>query len=598
MITETENDLTGAEDVIWDLGDLYSSEHDPSFLNDLENAEDKCRQFSVAWKGRLAAASDNEVLMLLGEFEQLQELLGRLQSFTYLKWTTNTEEPANGALLQSVREVIAAASRYLVFFSIELRDMEQQRVDELKRSPVLGTQGRVIEIIEKDCPYMLNEDVEQALAMVSISGKSAWVRLHNETISRMRFEHEGREYNLASMQKLLTSPDREVRKSIHHTLSRGLDTIAPLQAYIYNTIMADRMIADRLRGYPHWLAQRNNSNEVTDTAVENMIQSVIDRYDIPQRYYRLKARLLKLPRLALYDRSAPLGTEQRITQWDDARKMVIQAYENFDSRMGGIVGLFFENSWIHAPVLHGKSGGAYSASTVPSAHPYIFLNYSGTDRDVQTLAHELGHGVHQYLSRQHGLFMSHTPLTVAETASVFGELITFSDQVRLAESPRRKVELLTEKIGDSVSTVFRQVALNRFENAAHNYRRDKGELSLPVFTDLWQETQGAFFGDSVEVEDSFGNWWTYISHFFHTPGYVYAYAYGELLVKALYKIYQSNPSSFVDKYYDLLAAGGSKSPNALFEPFGLDLNDVSIWKIGLEAIDDMLTEAEVIAAEL
>ena len=387
-------------------------------------------------------------------------------------------------------------------------------------------------------------------------------------------------------------PDRAVRAATADAVSAALQPGLRTRAYIFNTLLADRRIQDRLRGYDTWISSWNQSNEASDESVQALVDAVVSRYDIPQRWYGLKAQVLGVDRLADFDRMASVADVEQHIEWDEATRIVRDAYASFSPELADVAGRFLDEGWIDAPVRDGKRGGAFCAYTVPSHHPYVFLNYSGTPGDVLTLAHELGHGVHGYLARTQGIFAQSTPLTVAETASVFGETVTFNRLLSLTDDPAERFALLAQNVEGSIATVFRQVAFNRFEDAVHTHRRDVGELSTADFGDHWAATQGAMFGDSMEVTDGYRDWWSYIPHFIFAPGYVYAYAYGQLLALSVYARYVESGDEFVPRYLDLLAAGGSRWPTDLGEIVGVDLRDPDFWSAGLALVDEQVTAAE------
>jgi len=393
----------------------------------------------------------------------------------------------------------------------------------------------------------------------------------------------------------LHAPDRDLRKRAAASVTAGLRDLSRTSTYILNNLLADKASDDRLRHYESWISARNLANEVDDQVVEALVRAVTGRYDIVARYYRLKRRLLGLDELFEYDRYAPLPAAQHFYPWEETRQIVLDAYRAFHPSMAKIAGWFFERHWIDAAIRPGKIGGAYSAGTVPSVHPYVLLNYEARPRDVMTVAHELGHGVHQALSREQGMLQMHTPLTTAETASVFGEMLVFQDLMRRESDPQVRLTMLTGKLEDSFATVFRQVSMNRFEDAIHAARRNEGELTTERYNALWLDTQRAMFTDSVSLTADYGLWWSYIPHFINTPGYVYAYAFGELLVLALYARYQQVGAEFPGKYLEMLSAGGSNWPHEIVRPLGVDLNDLNFWKDGLQILDDMVSEAEKLA---
>ncbi len=392
--------------------------------------------------------------------------------------------------------------------------------------------------------------------------------------------------------------DRDVRQQAATSITGGLDDLKRITTYIFNNILADKASDDGLRSYPTWISSRNMANEVDDQSVEALINAVTSRYDIVARYYNLKRQLLGLDELLDYDRYAPLPAADRTYQWEEGREIVLNAFGKFHPRLSEIAGYFFERGWIDGPVRPGKRGGAYAISTVPSVHPYVFLNYQGKPRDVMTLAHELGHGMHMYLSRDQGLLQADTPLTTAETASVFGEMLVFQDLMSHESDAEARLAMLTGKLEDSFATVFRQVSMNRFENSIHTARREEGELPTGRISELWMETQRAMFIDSVTMTDNYGLWWSYIPHFISVPGYVYAYAFGELLVLALYARYQEMGDGFADGYIKMLSAGGSDWPHEIVKPLGIDLTDPDFWNQGLKILDDMVSEAEELAGQV
>jgi oligoendopeptidase F len=426
---------------------------------------------------------------------------------------------------------------------------------------------------------------------------SAWSRLYDEQLGALRVSLDGDELSLETVMARLYEPDRDVRRAASDAITEALAPGLRTRTFVFNTILLDRSIDDRLRGYPTWISSRNLANETTDEAVDALIEAATSRYDLPQRYYRLKARLLGLDRLDHFDRFAPVGSDGEKTSWDDARRIVVDAYSDFADETGEIVARFFDERWIDGPVRPDKRTGAFCATTVPGVHPYILMNFTGDRRSILTLAHELGHGLHGVLAQPLGYFNSSTPLTTAETASVFGEALTFERLLADEEDPRRRLDLLTGRIEDAIATTFRQIAMNRFEHAAHTERREKGELAPERIGELWLEAQTALFGDSVSVE-GYGPWWSYIPHFTGSPGYVYAYAYGYLFSLAIYRRYVTDGDAMVEPYLELLRAGGSRSPEELAQLVGLDLTDPAIWASGIDALAEELDEAERVAGEI
>jgi oligoendopeptidase F len=446
-------------------------------------------------------------------------------------------------------------------------------------------------------PHLLSEPEERLDTELRVVGASAWGRLYDELTSSLECPRaDGTTVSLEVALADLQHPDRSRRQQAHEAVSRGLEPGLRTRAFVLNTLLNHRAIQDRLRDYPSWVSSRNLANEASDESVQALVDAVVARYDIPQRWYALKARILGLEQIADYDRMASVATAPSEIGWSAATEMVLDSYSSFSPELAGIVQRFLREGWIDAPVRPGKRGGAFCAYTVPSHHPYVLLNWTGTTRDVSTLAHELGHGVHAYLAREQGIFQMTTPLTLAETASVFGETVTTNRLLASLEDPDQRLTLLAGSIDDSVATVFRQVAMNRFEHAVHLARREEGELSVERFNELWIETQSAMLGDGVEVTEGYRTWWSYIPHFIHTPGYVYAYAYGQLLALSVYRRYERDGDDFVPRYLDLLRAGGSMAPEQLAQIVDCDLADPQFWSGGLEIVEAQLVAAEAAAA--
>lgn len=599
LSTDAPSNLNDVDSVIWDLSDLYPSHIEGNFVADLEQLDGRAEKFAKEWRGRVATLSEQELVRFIAGFADMYETADRLGSYTHLLWSTDTLNPETGKLLQRVREEITRAFSRLAFVSVELCTIPAERITELAQTPDLAAYKHWIETVNVRRPHTLSEEVEQVLSEKSLTSRSAWIRLHDEVQNRQVYPYDGEMLTEPQILKKLHSPNREERKAASEVFSTGLNAIVGTQAYIFNTVLADHAQEDRLRKHTTWIESRNQSNEANSETVDKLIESVVSRYELLHRAYALKQRLLAVETFYDYDRYAPVGNAaSTVWSWEQARTLVVESYTAFHPRAGEIAAMFFDNNWIHAPVLKGKSGGAYSAGTVASVHPYVFMNYTGTSRDVQVLAHELGHGIHQFLSRGAGQLLMDTPLTVAETASVFGEMLVFRTLLERTTTREERLALLVAKIDDTMSTVMRQIALNRFEDAVHTARRAEGELSVERFSELWMETQRPCLGPNVVLSSGYKNWWCYISHFIHTPGYVYAYAFGELLVLALYERYRSAPEGFPELYIEMLSAGGSKSPEDLLAPLGMDISDPAFWQKGLASIDALISEAEALAAEI
>ena len=586
-------ELTGAEAIRWNLDDLYPGE-EPA-LAAMADAEEAAVSIAEKYRTRVAALDPHGFGALLDELERLHDDAGRVYTYAYLRWVTDTADAARGSFLQKVKEAYSRISQHVVFFETEFAALNDDEAALLVGSEALSGRRHFLELQRLSRQYLLSEPEEKILAETSVNGRQAWNRFFDETISAMTFDLAGETLSEQELLAKLHDADREVRRTAALSFTEGLEKEARLLTYVTNTLAADKASTDRLRGYESWIASRNLSNEIEAESVNTLVESVTGRYDLVRRFYELKKRLLGYDVLNDYDRYAPVGESTRRFSWDEAKESVLAAYGTFDPEMGDIAGKFFEHAWIDAAVVTGKRGGAFSHGAVPSVHPYVLMNYTGRARDVQTLAHELGHGVHQYLSREQGIFHSDTPLTTAETASVFGEMLVFKMLLEGEQDPANRLAMLVGKIDDTMATVFRQITMNRFEDRVHTQRRTTGELTTSELSEHWIQTQEAMFGGSVLMGDHYRLWWSYIPHFLHTPGYVYAYAFGELLVLALYQRYLDEPEPFVGRYRALLAAGGSNWPHELLRPFGIDLRNPTFWGQGLAAVERMVTDAEELA---
>ncbi len=590
--------ITGAEEINWDLSDLYTSSEDPQLARDKEDILNQADAFAAKYKGKIADLSVLEFMGMLQEYEALQDKGGKIGSFAYLQWSTNTTNPEYGKLVQEANELGSELNQKLVFLDVEWMQVSDEEAQKMIDAPELEFYKHYLESSRRYKNHVLKEEQEQILSAKSVTGRSAWVRFFDETLGQAKFELDGKEYAEQEVLSKLHDGDRDLRIRAHASLSKKFKELAHPLTYVFNTLLADKSTNDKLRAYPSWITSRNMANETDDATVDALVNSVTSHYPLVQRYYKLKTKLLGLEEMFDYDRYAPMMKNEATITWQEAQKMVMESYTEFHPTMGEITNEFFEKNWIDAAIKPGKRGGAYSASTVPSVHPYVFMNFDGKIRDVQTLAHELGHGVHQYLSRQQGPLQAGTPLTTAETASVFGEMLVFQNLLKELTDPKEKLALIIGKIDDTIATVFRQISMNRFENAMHTARREEGELTTEKFSELWMEQQKALYGDSVTLTDEYGIWWSYIPHFLHTPGYVYAYAFGELLVLALYEEFTENPDGFADKYMELLSAGGSEWPYDLVAKMGLDIRDPEFWNKGLSSFKKMIDEAEELANNL
>ncbi len=586
--------------VAWDLDPLLdggAGDPDAAVTGMVAEAQQRADAFAASYAGRMAELDGAGLVAAMRELEALQELLGRAGSYAVLNFSGDTADPLRGALLQKLQEGATGIETTLLFFELEWAALDDDRAEELLATPELDFALHHLRTARRYRPHLLSEPEEKILAEKALTGRTAWTRLFEEQASAITVELEEGEVSLEVALSKLFAPDREVRRDAAERVTQALQPGLRTRAYVLNTLLADKMVEDRLRHYPHWLASRNLANEASDESVEALVTAVRNRYEVPRRWYRLKARLLGLDGLADYDRMAAVTQEQEQVPWSAAKETVLSTYGAFSDELGSLVQRFFDESWIDAPVRPNKRGGAFCAYTVPSSHPYVLLNYTYTRRDVLTLAHELGHGVHAALGSRQGVFHMATPLTMAETASVFGETLVFGRLLEAAETPESRLALLAESIEGSIATVFRQVAMNRFEHLVHTARRETGELAVERIGELWAESQTELLGDAVEVTDNYRSWWSYVPHFIGTPGYVYAYAYGQLLALAVYGRYEEQGESFVPSYLDLLKAGGSRSPEELGQIVGVDLADPGFWDRGLDIVERQLDAAEAAAKE-
>jgi oligoendopeptidase F len=588
-----------AAGVRWDLSDLYPEPAEPTLERDLDAAEAAATRFAERYRGRVTSLDAAGLAAALDELEALLEPPGRAGAYAGLRFAADTASPANGALLQRVQERGSVIRNAVLFFQLEWVALDDARASALLASPALARRRHLLESMRRYRPHVLSEPEERILEELANTGERAWGRLFDEILASARFpltvNGEAKELSEEEILSLLYDPDRASRRAAAAGLTAGLKQHSRILAFVFNTLVQSKATEDRLRAYPDPLAARHLSNEIEPASVAALLAACERGFPTVQRYYRLKARLLGLPELLDYDRYAPLGEAPSHVPFDGARRIVLDAYRDFSPDMSALAGRFFERRWIDAELRPGKRGGAFSASTVPSAHPYVLLNYTGTLRDVMTVAHELGHGVHQSLAREQGLFEQDTPLTLAETASVFGEMLVFRRLLREETDPKTRLALLCGKLEDAFATVFRQVVMTRFEEKLHAARRGEGELPIERINALWLEANAPMHGDAVRLSDDYAWWWLYIPHFVHSPFYCYAYAFGELLVLALLRRYDEEGEAFVPRYLGLLRAGGSEAPAALLAKLGLDVTDPRFWDGGLAVLAEMVSEAEKLA---
>ena len=579
-----------ATDVAWNLEPLLGETGSVDSL--LAEAAEAAEKFSEKYRGRIAYLSASDLAEAMHALAQISDGVGRVGSYVGLKFSVDTTNPEFGAQMANADEKSTEISNTLLFVELEWAAADDVHVEEVLTQPELDFCRHHLSAARRYRPHLLSEPEEKILADKAVTGSSAWGRLFSELTSAIEVDISGETISLEEGLSRLQSPERPVRKEAALAVTCALEPGLRTRAFIFNTLLADKGSDDRLRHFDNWLASRNLDNEASDESVAALVEAVVSRYDIPQRWYTLKAKLLGLDRIFDYDRMALVSDTEETFSWSAAREIVSNAYKSFSPELSDVVERFFNEKWIDAPQRPGKRSGAFCAYTVPDHHPYLLLNWTGRRRDVLTLAHELGHGLHAYLAREQGVFHQNTPLTLAETASVFGETVTFGRLLSETNEPNQRLALLAESLEGQIATVFRQVAMNQFEDSAHTWRREQGEVSVEQFGDLWISSQSDMLGDSVELTEGYRSWWSYIPHFIGTPGYVYAYAYGQLLALSVYQLYEERGTSFVDSYLELLRQGGSKSPQELGHIVGVDLSDPTFWDGGLSIIEEQLNAAE------
>ena len=577
----------------WDLGDLYAAPDSDALSRDLEAASTGAAALAEQYEGQLAELDGDTLADLIAAYESLGDSLGRIMSYAYLVYARDMNDPESGRFLQTMQEQTNAISSQILFVTLELNRLDDAVLDAQLSSPKLAHFAPWIRDTRAYRDHQLEDRIEKLLHEKAVAGRAAWIRLFDETLAALRFPYRGEDLTNAQALDLLSSKDADARREISGVLADVLGGEIQTFALVTNTLAKDKEIEDRWRGFARPISERNLENLVEDDVVDALVAAVRAAYPrLAHRYYAIKARWMGVDALDFWDRNAPLPDDDDLTvPWDQARDTVLGAYAAFSPELAGIGERFFGNGWIDAEVRPGKAPGAFAHPTVPSAHPYLLLNYQGRTRDVMTLAHELGHGVHQILAGPRGALMADTPLTLAETASVFGEQLTFRAMLDGAKDPKRRRVMLANKIEDMLNTVVRQIAFCDFERTLHDRRRE-GELTPDEIGDLWMAVQGESLGPAIRLSDRYRNYWSYIPHFVHTPFYVYAYAFGDCLVNALYAVYQDSGAGFQERYLDMLRAGGTLRHKELLAPFGLDAGDPAFWDRGLGVIETFIDELD------
>lgn len=599
----SKNKSSSADGIKWDLEDLYEGPDDEQLKNDFENVIERAEEFRSKYRGKIEECelSKSEFKEAMDKYEDIYEQIGKITSYANLYYSLDTQDPDRGALLQKAQKKSSDVKNNLVFFELEWQNIDDEKAKEYMKSEELEKYKNYLRHWRRYTPYMLSENEEQIIESMQNTAKDAFIRLFDQTIGEMKvdFTVDEEEYEMVFDQALsvLYEKDRDKRKAAADAVTETLKGKNNVLNFIFNNIVQNHSTISNFRNYPDPMTPRNLDNRVDRETVDALMDAVIENVDIVHRYYELKKKIMGHDKLYDYDRYDPLpGSVPEIT-FEESKKKVLDAYEKFSPKMKEIASKFFENGWIDAELKEGKRGGAFSASTVPSVHPYVFMNFTDKTSDTMTMAHELGHGVHQYLSREQGALQQSTPLTTAEMASVFGEMLLFDKLMGEVDDPESKLALISEKLQGDFATVFRQVIMTRFEQKLHEAYNEKGELKAEEINKLWLEANEIEFGDTVELRDEYGWWWSYVLHFVHYPFYCYAYAFGELLVLALYDMYKEQGEEFVPKYIELLKAGGSDDPKNLLEKIGVDVTDPDFWNRGLSVIEEHVEEAEKLAEE-
>lgn len=586
---------------VWDLTDLYEGMDSKAYEEDLEKCKQYAESFEEKHAGKLESILDNnprDLALVIAEYEQIEERMGRVISYAGLLYQGDTSNPEHARFYGDAQEKLTASGSHLLFFTLELNRLDDKKLEEgMQQDASLAYYGPWIKDQRLGKPYQLDDNIEQVFHEKSITGRAAFNRLFDETMSSLEFNIDDKVVSVEAALNNLQDGDREKRKAAASEISNVLNNNIRTFTLITNTLAKDKEISDRWRGFKDIADDRHLSNRVEREVVDALVEAVQNSFpNLSHRYYKMKANWLGLDVLEYWDRNAPLPmNEDRVIGWDEARDTVLDAYSGFAPEMSEIASRFFDKNWIDAPVRKGKASGAFAHPTVPSVHPYVMLNYLGKPRDVMTLAHELGHGVHQVLAGCQGTLLAQTPLTLAETASVFGEMLTFRSLLSKCETPQQRKVMLAQKVEDMLNTVVRQIAFYIFERKVHTARRN-GELTADDIGALWMSVQSESLGSAFNFNDDYKPYWAYIPHFIHSPFYVYAYAFGDCLVNSLYAVYENAESGFQDKYFELLKAGGSKHHSELLAPFGLDASDPDFWSKGLSMISGLIDELEAIDA--
>ncbi len=596
-VAERYEDGGAEEPITWNLSDLYAAPDDPQIARDLEWAGEAAKAFQAEFAGKLAELSGERLAEAIAGYEAILERIYRLLSYAQLRFSANMAEPDRGRFLQDMQERCNDISTATLFFCLELNKVDEATIAVQLASPAAQRWAPWVRDSRMYAPHQLDDEMERMLHDKSVTGAGAWRRLFDQTLSDLRFDVDGERLSLADTLNRFDNPDAAVRRTAAQGLGAGLGDRIGVFSLIANTLAKDKEIEDRWRHYPNPVSFRNLSNKVEDEVVQALVSAVSSAYgSLAHRYYALKASWLGQTHLDYWDRNAPLpGDDNRHYKWGEARDMVLGAFGDFEPKMAEVAQRFFDHGWIDAAPRPGKDSGAFCHPVIPSVHPYVLMSFYGRPRDVMTLAHELGHGVHQVLAGVHGTFLADTPLTLAECASVFGEMLVFQALLAQQDDPQRRRRLLASKVESMLNTVVRQIAFHEFEERLHGERRS-GELSADRLGAIWIEVQRKSLGPIFRFDDDYSNYWAYISHFIHSPFYVYAYAFGDCLVNSLYQVYSEGHPRFQQKYLAMLTAGGTLRHRELLQPFGLDAGDPAFWQRGLSVISGFIDDLEKLGA--
>ena len=581
----------------WNLKDLYKSPDSKKIGSDFTKLDSKSKKFNKKYRNRISNSSSPKLIFeSLVEIEKIYEGLGKISSYASLLFAADTDNEKYSKFYQNVSERSSDIRKNLIFYFLSWNKISEKRAKEIYSNPILRKYSHLLKSERKYKNFMLTEPEEKILDKKSITSSKAFNRLFDQTLNNLKFEMKLKNkisvLTETEVLSLLYDKDRKIRKSAAKSLTIGLKSERKLLAFIFNQILTDSKITNEIRGHKTPMSARNLSNEISEKTVQALIDTCNKNNKVPIRYYKLKSKILKIKDFADYDRYAPLGQSNRKFSFSDAKKIVLDSFNEFSPQMGKVAELFFDNNWIDYKLRKGKRGGAFSHSCVPSVHPYILMNFTGKIRDVMTLAHELGHGIHQYLSRKNGYFQQNTPLTTAETASVFAEMLVFTKLLNNETNKKEKLYLICSKLEDIFATVFRQIVMTNFELDVHTKCKKTGELSSDDFDKAWTKANSRMFGNSIEISENYKSWWMYIPHFIHSPFYCYSYSFGELLVHGLFAKYKEDNKGFVKKYIELLSSGSTNSPESLVKKTGLDITKSDFWESSMYLMNGLLKEAE------